>query len=250
MSEESGVALQVRRLCVRLRHERDRSRSLREWVVRRLEKAALTATWVTVLDGVSFEVRRGGMLAVVGRNGAGKTTLLRALAGIVPPAAGDLQVCGRVAPLIDLGAAFDPELTGDENVELFATLLGMPLSQVRRRKRRVWEFAGLSGVEDVPLRNYSAGMVARLGFAVATEVDPDVLLVDEVLAVGDEEFRRRCFDRIDKMRAAGTAIVLVTHDLELARRQADEAIWLENGKVAARGSPADVCERYRSEIAP
>jgi len=203
--------------------------------------------WVPVLRGVSLRVEAGEMAAVIGRNGAGKTTLLRVLAGIVPPASGCVTVRGRVAPLIDLGAGFDPELTGRENLELYASILGLAGEDLRRSFGEIVEFAGVGEVLDVPVRAYSAGMAARLGFAVATAAEPDVLLVDEVLAVGDAEFRSRCEARIRALRARGAAVVLVTHDLDLVRREATAAILLENGTVAAAGNPAEIARRYGAE---
>jgi len=245
---ESVVA--VHGLYVRLRYEHDRVRSLREYIVRRLQHALIASEWIDVLVGVSFEIKRGELLAVLGPNGAGKTTLLRVLAGIVPADEGRVEVRGRVAPLIDLGAGFDPELTGSENVELFATILGLSLAEVRRRMPAIRAFADLGDALDVPLRNYSSGMVARLGFAVATETAPSVLLVDEALAVGDEEFRSRCFTRIDRMRAGGTAIVLVSHDLPLVQARADRALLLRDGRQVALGPPADVIEQYLRGVSP
>jgi ABC-type polysaccharide/polyol phosphate transport system ATPase subunit len=189
------------------------------------------------------------LVAVLGPTGAGKTTLLRVLSGIVPPAAGQVRVEGRIAPLIDLGAGFDPELTGDENVALYGSILGLTRAELRRRRVEIFEFAGLADVADVPVKAYSAGMVARLGFAVATCVPPGVLLVDEVLAVGDEAFRRRCFGRIAILQAAGTAIVLVTHDLGLAETWASRALHLDAGRQVAFGAAVDVVAGYRQRSA-
>ncbi len=249
MTELREQVVVVRDLHVRLRQERDRIRSLREYVVRRLQRAFLAADWIDVLRNVSFSLGRGELLAVLGPNGAGKTTLLRVLAGIIPPAGGGVEVRGRVAPLIDLGAGFDPELTGNENIELFGTILGLSLREVRRRVPAIRAFADLGDALDSPLRNYSSGMVARLGFAVATEAAPDVLLVDEALAVGDEEFRGRCFARIAQLRAGGTAIVLVSHDLPLVRERADRALLLRDGRQLRIGSAADVVDAYLREVA-
>lgn len=240
-----GPAVSVRGLRVRLRRERHRIRSLREYVVETAKGRRVPAEWFDALAGVDCRVETGALLAVIGANGAGKTTLLRALAGIVPAAGGGIAVRGRVAPLLELGAAFDPELTGRENVFLFGVLLGRRRAELRLAYDSIVEFSGLADSMDIAIKNYSTGMVARLGFAVATACHPDVLLVDEVLAVGDEGFRARCSRRIAELRAAGTAIVLVSHDLALVEREADRVLWLEAGRVVAEGPASEIVARYR-----
>lgn len=248
MSSRDEISVAVSSLTVRLRRQHDTVRSLREFVVNRLRRSALAVEWFDALADVTFRVGRGQMLAVIGPNGAGKTTLLRAVAGIVPPSSGSIRVRGAVAPLIELGGGFDPELTGAENALLFASLLGASRKAVRTRLGSIARFAGLEDAMDVAVRNYSSGMVARLGFSVATELEPDVLLVDEVLAVGDEAFRARCRDRISTLRSRGASIVLVTHDLQMARDQADAALLLERGRVVALGSPEVVTSDYLGRV--
>jgi len=239
----------VRGLGVRLRHERSHVRSLREYVVKRVAAGRPRVDWFDALADVSFDVPGGDVLAVVGPNGAGKTTLLRVLAGIVPPTRGQVSVRGRIAPLIELGAGFDPELTGDENVLLYGSLLGLSRGELVAKRDAIVAFAGLGDVMDIAVKNYSSGMVARLGFAVATAVSPDLLLVDEVLAVGDEEFRRRCDERIVELRAGGTTIVLVTHDLALVESHADHGVLLDAGRVVALGTAVEVADAYRRRAA-
>jgi ABC-type polysaccharide/polyol phosphate transport system ATPase subunit len=204
--------------------------------------------WHDVLKDVSFSVGRGEVLAVVGANGVGKTTLLRVLAGIVPPSAGVVHVTGRLAPLIDLGGGFDGELTGRENVRMFASLLGLSRARTLAREASIAAFAELEEEMDLTVKNYSAGMVARLAFATATAVDPDVLLVDEVLAVGDESFRLRCLGRIAELRLRGACIVLVSHDLALVESQATSALLVEAGCIAVRGAAHDVVAAYRRTV--
>ena len=249
MREARAAAITVRELWVRLRRERNRVRSLREYVVTKLNRARLAPVWFDALTEVSFEVESGEVFAIIGSNGAGKTTLLRVLAGIVPPARGEVTVSGRVAPLIELGAGFDPELTGDENLFLYGSLLGMSRRTLRARRDVIVEFGGLEEAMDIAVKNYSSGMVARLGFAIATEARPDVLLVDEVLAVGDEEFRRRCYRRIDQLRAGGSTIVLVSHDLELVSARADHGLLLDHGRVVAAGTAKEVVSAYQRACA-
>jgi ABC-type polysaccharide/polyol phosphate transport system ATPase subunit len=242
-------SVNVRGLDVVLLRERRPVRSLREYAIRRVRGERMhTMARVQVLANVSMEVAPGTTFGIIGANGAGKTTLLRVLAGIIPPSQGDVAVRGRVAPLIDLGAGFDPELTGVENVLLFGSLLGVPAHDLRLGMEAIADFAGLRDMLDVAVKHYSTGMVARLGFSVATAARPSVLLVDEVLAVGDEEFRSRCAARIRDLRLEGCAVVLVSHDLELVRREADECVLLRNGTVAAAGSPAEVAREYSNGV--
>jgi ABC-type polysaccharide/polyol phosphate transport system ATPase subunit len=243
-------SVSVRGLDVVLLQERRAVRSLREYVIRRLHGERLhTMARVQVLKGVSMSVSPGSTFGVIGANGAGKTTLLRVLAGIIPPSGGDVCVRGRVAPLIDLGAGFDPELTGVENVLLFGSLLGVSAHDLRLEMDAIAEFAGLRAMLDVAVKHYSTGMIARLGFSVATAARPSVLLVDEVLAVGDEEFRSRCAARIRDLRLGGCAVVLVSHDLELVRREADECVLLRDGAVAVAGSPSEAVREYSRGVA-
>jgi ABC-type polysaccharide/polyol phosphate transport system ATPase subunit len=204
---------------------------------------------VDVLRSVSLDVACGEIFAVVGANGAGKTTLLRVLAGIVPPSRGAVEVRGRIAPLIELGAGFDPELTGEENVYLYGSLLGMSRDEVRDGYEEIVAFAELEESMDVAVKNYSSGMVARLGFSVATACRPDVLLVDEVLAVGDEAFRERCFERIESLRADGSSVVLVSHDLPMIDALASRAVLLDSGAVAAAGAARSVTAAVREGAA-
>ncbi|HYB98077.1 MAG TPA: ATP-binding cassette domain-containing protein [Candidatus Limnocylindrales bacterium] len=242
--------MHARSLTVRLRREHHRVRSLRELFVRTVQRRPPSVEWFDALRDVSLHVARGGVTAVVGPNGAGKTTLLRALAGIVPASAGSVAVRGRLAPLIELGAGFDPELTGRENVFLFGVLLGRRLSELRRDYDSIVEMSGLADAMDVAVKSYSSGMTARLGFAVATAGEPDVLLVDEVLSVGDADFRSRCDDRIASLRSRGTAIVLVTHDMALVERVADDVLRLEAGRMVESAAAVAAAARIPRVDAP
>jgi lipopolysaccharide transport system ATP-binding protein len=247
--KQPAPRIEVERAAVVLRRDAAHVRSLREFVVRGLERRANGPQWVNALIDVTFDVRAGELFAVVGPNGAGKTTLLRVLAGIVPAVRGKVHVLGSVAPLIELGAGFDPELTGVENVHLYGTILGMKRAALRLAESEILEFAGLQTAAGAALKTYSSGMIARLGFAVATAVRPDVLLVDEVLAVGDESFRVRCRRRIDELRACGAAVVVVTHDLGMVEQEVARAVLLDQGRVCARGSGAEVVAAYRKQVA-
>ena len=202
-----------------------------------------------VLRGVSFEVTHGETVAVIGRNGAGKSTLLSLIARVYKPNSGSIEVAGRIAPLLELGAGFHPDLTGQENVFFNGVILGLTRKEISERLDQIIEFAELRTHIDAPVRTYSSGMLARLGFAVAVHVDADALLVDEVLAVGDIEFERKCYERIASFRAGGGSILFVSHDLEAVEKLADRVIWLKGGEIEMEGSPSDVLSAYRAAAA-
>ncbi|CAO0824036.1 O-antigen export system ATP-binding protein RfbB [Desulfarculales bacterium] len=204
--------------------------------------------YVTVLDGLSFQVAGGSTLAVIGQNGSGKSTLLKIMAGIYKPDQGSVTVRGRMSSLIELGAGFHPEFSGRENVYLNGTILGLSKKEIGERFDHIGTYSGLGDYIDAPVRTYSSGMYVRLGFAVAVNVDPDVLLVDEVLAVGDEAFAQKCEDKINQLKRSGKTIVLVTHDLGAVKKYADEVIWLDGGCLAARGEPLRVIDAYRQKV--
>lgn len=197
-----------------------------------------------VISGLDLCLPRGASLGVVGRNGSGKTTLLRLLAGALQPSSGWVRLHGRVATLLDLGAGIDPDFSGRENALLLGILAGSSRRHMSGALDRVREFSGLGRAFDEPVRTYSAGMTLRLAFAAAVHSDPDILLIDEVLAVGDAFFQQRCLLRIRQLQAMGCTIVLVTHDLPAVLEFCDEALWLEGGRIAARGDAADVVRRY------
>lgn len=198
------------------------------------------------LAGVSLRVAAGETLGVIGVNGAGKSTLLKVIARITPPDEGRIVVRGRLSALIEVGAGFHPELTGRENVMLHGSILGLERRLLRRGMHSIAEFAGLSDSMDIPVKQFSTGMYARLGFAVAVFDDPRVLLVDEVLSVGDEAFRQRCYDRIRELMAQGTAILFVSHDLPAVDRIAGRAVWLDEGRIRQQGAAPDITHAYRA----
>ena len=203
----------------------------------------------TALDGVSFEVAKGSTFGVIGENGSGKSTLLKLVAGITKPTLGSLAVVGRVSALIELGAGFHPEISGRENVAINAIMLGLTRREVEERFSAIVAFAELEPFIDAPVKTYSSGMYMRLGFAVAIHVDPDVLLIDEVLAVGDEAFTRKCLDKIAEFHRRGKTILFVSHTLGLVERMCDEVLWLRQGKVADRGDARRVVDAYLTYVA-
>ncbi len=204
---------------------------------------------ITVLDGIDLAVQRGTTLALIGQNGCGKSTLLKIIAGIYRPDQGQVRVEGRLSSLIELGTGFHPEFTGRENVYLNGAILGLDKAEIAERFEAIAAYSGLGEYIDAPVKTYSSGMYVRLGFSVAVNVDPEVLLVDEVLAVGDEAFVRKCEDKIHQLRRAGVTICLVSHNLGLVERFADEVVWLDGGCLAARGQPRRVIDAYLEKVA-
>jgi ABC-type polysaccharide/polyol phosphate transport system ATPase subunit len=200
------------------------------------------------LTEVSFSVPRGSTYGVIGRNGSGKSTALKLVAGITKPTTGSVRVDGRISALIELGAGFHPEISGRENVFINGIMLGLAKREIERRFDEIVEFAELSEFIDAPVKTYSSGMYMRLGFAVAIHVDPDVLLVDEVLAVGDEGFTHKCLDKFAELRRRGKTILLVTHSLGMVERFCDEALWLDGGRVMGHGDPRRIVDAYLAEV--
>lgn len=201
------------------------------------------------LNGVSFNVPKGCTYGVVGRNGSGKSTALKLVAGITKPTSGTVSVEGRISALIELGAGFHPEISGRENVYINGIMLGLSKREIEKRFDEIVEFAELKDFIDAPVKTYSSGMYMRLGFAVAIHVDPDVLLVDEVLAVGDEGFTHKCLDKFGEFKQRGKTILLVTHSLGLVERFCDEAVWLDAGVKKAEGDPKRVIGVYVTDVA-
>ncbi len=211
---------------------------------------AVGALWQTsedfwALRDVSFDVARGETLGIVGRNGAGKSTLLKLLGGITIPTEGQITIAGRLSALIEVGSGFHPELTGRENVFLSGAILGMRRREIASRLDSIADFSGVGAFLDTPVKYYSSGMYVRLGFGIAAHLEPDVLLVDEVLAVGDSEFQARCLQRIQELKRRGTTMVVVSHDLGAVEQLSDRAILIDGGKLVASGSPHDVISRYQ-----
>jgi ABC-type polysaccharide/polyol phosphate transport system ATPase subunit len=216
---------------------------------RGLRRRHITSKEHVALDGIDLEITPGEAMALIGPNGSGKSTLLKLTGGILKPTAGTVDVNGRVTALIELGAGFHPEITGRENVFINGMLLGFERREIEARMQEILDFAGIGSFIDQPVKIYSSGMYVRLGFAVAVATDPDVLLIDEVLAVGDEAFTRRCLDRLARMRQRGVTMVLVSHDLDLVTSFADRALYLERGRIVAEGPADAVVARYRSDAA-
>jgi ABC-type polysaccharide/polyol phosphate transport system ATPase subunit len=243
MSNDSVISVEGVSKSFRLYHERNQS--LKSALMRR-GRVRYDEFWA--LKDVSFEVRPGMTFGLVGHNGSGKSTMLKCIARILRPEQGKISVDGRMSALLELGAGFHPELSGRENVYLNGSILGMSKRQLEQKFDEIVGFAGLERFIDMPVKNYSSGMYVRLGFSIAINVDPDILLVDEVLAVGDEEFQRKCLERVADLREAGKTIVVVTHALGTVRNLCDEAIWLENGVMRAIGPGGDIADAYLGQV--
>ncbi len=229
---------------VRFRLPRERITSVKDYAIRLL-KGQLAYDEFWALRHVSLEVQRGETLGIIGRNGAGKSTLLKVVARVLRPTGGRVRVRGRVAPLLELGAGFDPEMTGRENVFLNGTLLGYTAADIQQRLDRIVDFAGIRDFLDAPLRTYSTGMTARLGFAIATDVQPEILIVDEVLSVGDEEFQKKSAARMEELRQHGDAILMVSHSLQAVKRLCHRVAWLDHGELRALGPAEEVVAAYQ-----
>ncbi len=235
--------IQFSDVCLDYRLYRDRSVSIMETFMSVFGRKT-SRDWFRALDHASFQISPGESVALVGSNGAGKSTTLKLLAGIYSPTSGKVETSGRIASLLDLGVGFHPELTGSENVFLNGALLGFDQKKMRDLLPGIAEFAMLERFMDTPVKYYSSGMFMRLGFALATSVDPDILLIDEVLAVGDASFQAKCYDKIFGFREAGKTIVFVSHDPEAVRRLCTRAIWLDSGKARMDGPVDDVLGTY------
>lgn len=232
---------------VTVRYPRQRVRSFKEWAIRTITGRG-GADSFHALEDVSLTVPAGEAVGIIGANGAGKSTLLRVAAGIIPPSAGHALTRGTIAPIIELGTGFDGELSGRENIYFNGALLGRARSLLRANLDEIIAFSGLEAFIDSPLRTYSTGMVARLAFSIATAVEADVILLDEVLAVGDEEFTGRCQERIRSFYQRGSAVVLVSHDLDSIRSLCRHALWLDGGRLRVEGAAGEVIDAYRAAV--
>lgn len=247
MSTPFAVSVREVTKTFRLFGRRSQFQTLKSALLRRELKSRPDAT-ITALANVSFDVTAGESFGIVGRNGSGKSTLLKLISGILRPTRGSIVVEGRISALIELGAGFHPEITGRENVYINGIMLGLSRKEIDKRFDRIVEFAGIGDFLDQPVKVYSSGMYVRLGFAVAVHVDPDVLLIDEVLAVGDEEFSQKCIAKIQELKYRGVTMLFVTHQLDLVRNLCDRALWLDRGHITALGDPVRVVDEYLQSV--
>ena len=223
----------------------DRIQSIKEYIVQMLRgKIKYEEFWA--LKNVSFEVERGEVVGIIGHNGAGKSTLLKVISGILKPIGGSLEVHGNVVPMLELGSGFDHDLTGRENIFLNGSILGYSEKYLKEKYEQIVEFSELGKFIDVPIRNYSSGMLMRLAFSIATVVQPEILIVDEILAVGDAAFQEKSKTRMLELMSGGTTVLFVSHSLEQIREMCDRVIWLEHGQIKAIGATKEICDAYEA----
>ncbi len=241
------TVIEVNHVTIRFNLANQKVDNLKEYMIRLIKKELVFQEFLAVKN-ISFQIKQGEAWGIIGANGSGKSTLLKAISGILKPYKGTIRVYGSIAPLIELGAGFDQNLTARENIYLNGCVLGHTEKYMREHFDEIVAFAELQEFLDSPIKNYSSGMKARLGFAVATMVRPDILIVDEILSVGDYAFRKKCEQRMEEMLSGGTTLLYVSHSLEEVKRLCSHAIWLEKGEIHRIGKAREVCEAYRVKM--
>lgn len=243
----ADAAISVQGVSKHFRLHGDRPQSIKERLTTRPGKGSGGSDF-HALTNVFLDVPKGSFMGLIGHNGSGKSTLLRLMAGIHKPNGGQIVVDGRISALLELGSGFHPDLTGRENIYLNGAILGIPRSEMAKSVEEIVKFSGIGEFIDVPIKAYSSGMYVRLGFAVAVNVNPEILLVDEVIAVGDEDFQRRCLDHMYKLRRQGVTIVFVSHAISLVQQLCDHVAWMDHGVLQMVGDPAEVCNAYMAHV--
>ncbi len=242
---EVAAPIEVSDVTLRYRLDRNRVGTVKEAAVRFVKRDHSYES-ILALDGVTFTVSPGEIFGVIGPNGAGKSTLMKIIARVLPPSSGRVIVRGSVAPMIELGAGFNPEFTARENVIIYGALLGRDPKFMRERVDVIVEWAGVADFVDIPVRTFSSGMKGRLAFSVATDIEPDILLVDEVLAVGDQAFRKKSEDRMNELISGGASVVVVSHAMGLVRRICERVMWIDSGRVKMSGPAQEVVDAYEA----
>ncbi len=240
------LAIHVKGVSKSYRLVRNRPTSIKEAIVRRSRRSTVEDFWA--LRDLDLEIPKGSFFGLIGHNGSGKSTLLKLLSGIHYQTSGTIDIDGQLSALLELGAGFHPELTGRENIYLNGAILGMKRRQMSKVVDEIVEFSGIGDFVDSPVRVYSSGMYVRLGFAIAVHVNPEILLVDEVIAVGDEEFQRKCLNHMEMLRDSGVTIVLVSHDIDQVRDLCDRVAWIDRSYLVEVGDPEEVCSHYLRHI--
>ncbi len=240
-----NTIISVKNVTMNFNMPREKVDNVKEYIIRKL-KRKISYDKFTALDNVSIDIEKGEVVGIIGLNGSGKSTLLKLISGILKPSEGEIVANGTISPLIELGAGFDMELTTRENIFLNGSVLGFERSFIREKYDEILDFAELRDFENVAIKNFSSGMVARLGFSIATLVKPDILIVDEILAVGDFLFQQKCEKRIADMMSGGTTVLIVSHSIEQIERLCSRIMWLDKGKVRMIGDTATVCEQYKN----
>lgn len=238
----------LERVSLSRRTQEEFSYDLKRTILSLLEGKRRKHSHHLVLDRVDLRIDAGKKVGIIGANGAGKSTLLKLICGILKPTSGQVWVTGRIAPLIELEAGFEPELSVVDNIILYGVLLGFSRKEMVRRTASILQFSGLEDYALVPVKSLSSGMAARLGFAIATDVQPDILILDEVLSVGDESFKARCRKRIERFWSSNTTVLLVSHDLQFVSQECDQAIWLDQGRLLMQGDAREVVHQYLNSV--
>ena len=239
----SNTMVEVKDVTMRYRMDTDRVMSLKEYLTR-AARGKLRYTEFTALEHVTFSVERGETLGLIGRNGAGKSTLLKLIAGILKPTEGSIALDGNVVPMLELGSGFDMDLTGRENIFLNGAILGYSEAFLKAKYEEIAAFSELGAFIDAPIRTYSSGMLARLAFSIAAQVEPEILIVDEILSVGDTDFQEKSRARMQELMGGGTTVLFVSHNMQHIRSMCRRAIWLEHGKIQKIGPAGEVCAAY------
>ena len=241
--QPSDVVIQVKDVSMHFNMAADNINSIREYLTKLTQKRLFFEDFIAV-NHVSFDVKKGEVFGIVGTNGSGKSTLLKMIAGVLTPTSGTVITKGKIAPLIELGAGFDAELTGRENVYLNGAVLGYSQDFLDEQYESIVEFSEIGDFINMPLKNYSSGMVSRIAFAIATAVEPDILIADEILSVGDFLFQEKCLARIKSLMDRGTTVLFVSHSIDQIRSICDRALWIEKGKMQIIGDVNEVCDAY------
>lgn len=242
---DQNNAVELRNIEMHFNMSKEKLESLKEYFLKLVKRQLYFEDFVA-LDNISFDIKKGDVFGIVGLNGCGKSTTLKVISGILKPTKGTVETCGTIAPLIELGAGFDMELTARENIYLNGSVLGYSKKFMDEKFDEIVDFSEMREFLDVPMKNYSSGMVARIGFAIATVTTPDILIVDEILAVGDFLFQQKCEERINKMMNDDTTVIIVSHSIEQIERLCKHCVWLEKGKIKMIGDATEVCNAYKN----
>ncbi len=236
-------AIEVKNVTIKFNMAKEKVDSIKEYILKFIKKQLFFEEF-TALNDVSFDVKKGEVFGIIGLNGCGKSTILKIISGIYSPSKGSVKVNGSIAPLIELGAGFDMDLTARENIYLNGSVLGYSKNYIDSKFDEIVDFTELHQFIDVPMKNYSSGMVARIGFAIATITDPDILIVDEILSVGDFLFQQKCEQRINELMKKGTTILIVSHSIDQIKRLCNRVMWLKSGQVVKIGETQEICNEY------
>lgn len=236
--------IKVNNVTMRFNLERERTDNVKEFFIKKIKRRLQIDSFVA-LEKVSFTINKGEVFGLIGDNGCGKSTTLKIISGIITPTVGQVEVLGSISPLIELGAGFDIELTAKENILLNGLTLGYSKKFIESKQQEIIDFSELKDFMDVPLKNYSSGMIARLGFSIATLVKPDILIVDEILSVGDMGFQEKCENRIQELMAGGTTVLIVSHSIKQIEKLCNRVLWLDHGHMVALGKTEEICDCYK-----